>query len=1212
MALARLFPVVSALLATTILATAAGAAPASAAQAVPTAAPPLREPARHEPLVQISEVVANSRNVGGVDAFEFVEVVNASDAPQDWAQLRLRYVYALVDLTTVAHVVMPVEGTAPVLDPGDSLVLWIVNDATDHLSVADFNDAYGTDLVEGRTLVRVRGAGLANGSMRGVEVAAASGISISRAYYNDTAAADAVKGSAVHYGPAVQAHEPQPRIAVATPSPGEVTTAQVGAAPVADAGAGDPPTVLSDRRSTFVPGRPVTLEAWARDDGLVRQVSLEISTDLEPDPVMHELVVDEVGLYGFELTAAHTAGRSSITYRFIVSDGHTTVSSDPITLARAGDTAPVRLRAIDAWDAQNRQDVESVRVGTLSVREPLTGSQVVAGDVQLVTAAQGAAAPQLTVDGVALETHPELEHEPVFAFDATLTDAYFRNGVMIGDELLTVFDRGYYSERRTVQTMVPLERVNPGEPFTLRVYSGTKARTAVDPDEANDDFEISGLRLVLPDGTELAPEEHPDRQRPFAVGDGSRSEDWIEATFTVPEHHFTARAATWDSTTVPDGAHEVTAIAHGQRASAVLEVDNTAPALEPTIAPHTQVRGEARLDVSARDGAAGLDRVDATLDGRAVTLPLTVSSLTDAPGEHVAVVTASDERGNATTLEIPFSIPRETPALELAEDGAAATVTDASGDLTEVTFARGRSLDLGSEVTVRTGEVAAADAPVASREDGRALVDEDLEVMRAADGSTFSSPAAEGQPYLLLETQVPHGAQSGSDVRVRWEGVTEPNARVVLSVLDPVTGAWVEQDSTVAASDGAVGLDAEVPASTYANDGVVTALVQHGAGYAGAERSPRQDLESPHHPEDTPRGEYDFTIAWESDTQYYNSRDEIHDRQRSIHDYLLDQRDEVNLQYLIHTGDIVDWSAGDTQWQRAEPAYAALDAAGLPYGVLAGNHDVDQQTNDYAQFSRWYGAHRYADNPWWGGDHQDNRGHYDLITAGGIDFLFLYMGWGAGEEQLRWMNEVLAAHPERIALVNLHEYMLTTGGLGLTPQRIHDEVIATNPNVRLVLSGHYHDAFTRIDGFDDDGDGVEDRQVTSMLFDYQDLPNGGEGYLRLLHFDNESSTITVRTYSDHLRDYDAVHPSLAAEHQEFTIPYAQAGILPAVAVLRTDALRVDLLGDEVLAAFSDVPAGTTVSAGTTADAGTPSVAGGWYVRAVDPYGAVATSDVRAH
>ncbi|WP_284328161.1 metallophosphoesterase [Demequina litorisediminis] len=436
-----------------------------------------------------------------------------------------------------------------------------------------------------------------------------------------------------------------------------------------------------------------------------------------------------------------------------------------------------------------------------------------------------------------------------------------------------------------------------------------------------------------------------------------------------------------------------------------------------------------------------------------------------------------------------------------------------------------------------TGSV--ADAAATDRSGGTAADATTLRALAASDDAAVTTEGADALPYVLLEADVPEGS---AQVRLVWTGSADADARLTLSVLDEDAETWTAVDTvTTASADDTVTLEAVVDAS-LARDGTLTAVVQHGIGWAGPDLSPREDVAEQHHADDTPRSEYDFTLAWESDTQYYNAQADIYDRQTSIHDYLLAQRDDLNLQYLVHTGDVVDWSGQQEQWLRADPTYGDLDDAGLPYGLLAGNHDVNQTTNDYTQFSQWFGAERYEDNPWWGGDHLDNRGHYDLVSAGGIDFLFVYMGWGAGDDQIAWMNDVLAAYPERIAFVNLHEYMLTTGGLGPLPQRIHDEVVATNPNVKFVLSGHYHDAYTRLDSFDDDGDGVDDRTVTSMLFDYQDLPNGGEGYLRLLHFDNDSQTIQVRTYSDYLGDYDAVHRVLDDEHQEFTIPYARAGI----------------------------------------------------------------------
>ncbi|MFP5578857.1 MAG: metallophosphoesterase, partial [Acidimicrobiia bacterium] len=397
-------------------------------------------------------------------------------------------------------------------------------------------------------------------------------------------------------------------------------------------------------------------------------------------------------------------------------------------------------------------------------------------------------------------------------------------------------------------------------------------------------------------------------------------------------------------------------------------------------------------------------------------------------------------------------------------------------------------------------------------------------------------------------------------------------------------------------------LDALVPVTDRVADGTMTLLVQHSEGFAGEDLSSRSSTVEPHHPDDVPRDQYDFTFGWESDTQYYN--ESFPERQLDIHRYFLDRRDELNLQYVLHTGDIVDDFDQEYQWLNADPAYDMLDEAGLPYGVLAGNHDVGGALEDYSAYSQWFGADRYADNPWWGGDYQDNRGHYDLITAGGIDFVMLYQGWGPGDEEIAWMNEVLARYPERTAIINLHEYMLTNGGLGPIPQRIQDEVVATNPNVMMVTGGHYHDAFTRTDQFDDDGDGTPDRTVYQLLFDYQGLPEGGQAFLRLLHFDSEGGQVLVRTYSPYLHTYNSDDPALDLEHQQFEMSYADLGITPRTKVLATDAVTVEVLTDRTIAAFTDVPSGSTVS--TTWN----DLADGehsWYVVTSDPYGGIGLS-----
>lgn len=316
----------------------------------------------------------------------------------------------------------------------------------------------------------------------------------------------------------------------------------------------------------------------------------------------------------------------------------------------------------------------------------------------------------------------------------------------------------------------------------------------------------------------------------------------------------------------------------------------------------------------------------------------------------------------------------------------------------------------------------------------------------------------------------------------------------------------------------------------------------------GRRSSPIQLLD-----QEADRTAYDFTLAWISDTQYYNMSDAYYRHLMAINDFFIREREAMNLQYVFYTGDIVDDYSQARQWARADHSFQILDEAGLPYGVLAGNHDVGHEAVDYTVYGRHFGAHRYEDKPWYGGSYKNNRGHYDLISAGGIDFLMVYMGWAPGREGMAWMNKVLAQYPDRLAILNFHKFLQETGDLKEGPQEIYDQVVAKNPNVRLVLCGHNHSTINRLDRFDDDGDGKPDRVVYSMLFDYQGIGEGGMGFVRLLHFDNKGKKIKVRTYSPSLNQYEsgvfaeeALHPTGPVTEQfrseTFDIPYEVLGI----------------------------------------------------------------------
>lgn len=113
------------------------------------------------------------------------------------------------------------------------------------------------------------------------------------------------------------------------------------------------------------------------------------------------------------------------------------------------------------------------------------------------------------------------------------------------------------------------------------------------------------------------------------------------------------------------------------------------------------------------------------------------------------------------------------------------------------------------------------------------------------------------------------------------------------------------------------------------------------------------------------------------------------------------------------------------------------------------------------------------------------------------------------------------------------------------------------------------------------------------------LTCGHQSFLRLRHVDSENGRVLLRTFSPYLDAYNL-------EHQQFEMSCADLGIIARPKVLATDALTVDVLTDHTIAAFDDVPSGSTVS-GWWYDR--PDGTYSWYVVTSDPYGAVHHSPV---
>lgn len=310
-----------------------------------------------------------------------------------------------------------------------------------------------------------------------------------------------------------------------------------------------------------------------------------------------------------------------------------------------------------------------------------------------------------------------------------------------------------------------------------------------------------------------------------------------------------------------------------------------------------------------------------------------------------------------------------------------------------------------------------------------------------------------------------------------------------------------------------------------------------GIGYFAAPGTP---------PSDDPDADGRFSIAVIPDSQQevFGTDPRFANRTQ----WLVDNRSALDLRFVGHTGDVVNWGwLVPSQFGIASAAAAVLDQAGMPYAWALGNHDTRAVGHDGIPGSRGYGGSAYVNNPECverfspaecntlllvrhteefnsvftagrytavAGAFEDGKvdNIYSTFSAAGRNWMVLTLELWPRTEVIAWAREVVAAHPDTNVIVQTHSYLTSTGailqdngGYGAnTPQYLFDNLIKLYPNITAVFSGHVGSSAQRTDT------GVHGNKIVSYLGTFH---SGSTNPVRLVEVDVPAATITTRVFA---------------------------------------------------------------------------------------------------
>ncbi len=281
-----------------------------------------------------------------------------------------------------------------------------------------------------------------------------------------------------------------------------------------------------------------------------------------------------------------------------------------------------------------------------------------------------------------------------------------------------------------------------------------------------------------------------------------------------------------------------------------------------------------------------------------------------------------------------------------------------------------------------------------------------------------------------------------------------------------------------------------------------------------------------------------FTIAVLPDTQMYCQS--VPEGFMAQTQWIVDHKADRNISAVLHLGDITNRNTTE-QWEVAQKAMRQLDGH-VPYFMVCGNHDYGPNggcADRTTLFNEYFPLPHYSGLKTFGGvyDKEPDRleNSYHTFTAGGRNFLVVALEFGPRSDVIRWANEVVAKHKDHSAILITHAYMYydetrydwkkkgtkqtwnphnypvakATADDINDGEELWSKLVSPNGNFLMTLNGHVlNDGLGRIVTKD-----ARQRDVAQMLVNFQMKPKGGDGWLRLLEFKANGTTVDVIDYS---------------------------------------------------------------------------------------------------
>lgn len=235
-----------------------------------------------------------------------------------------------------------------------------------------------------------------------------------------------------------------------------------------------------------------------------------------------------------------------------------------------------------------------------------------------------------------------------------------------------------------------------------------------------------------------------------------------------------------------------------------------------------------------------------------------------------------------------------------------------------------------------------------------------------------------------------------------------------------------------------------------------------------------------------------YSLILIPDTQNYTGTQSGHprpdDTYRDEMQWIADNRASHHIVAAIHLGDMTNSNGYPTnmiQWTVADAAHKILDASGMPYSVVPGNHDHRERVanevllRNVDSYATLFGRSRFANQPWFLPSHpfNDSRNANSAMTfeVGPWKYLVVSLDFAPTKDAVCWAAELIESMKDYRVIVATHSYLtmdtLLADGVhrgtkysqnrrgaynivGMDGSDLWNELASLHSNIEMVVSGH--------------------------------------------------------------------------------------------------------------------------------------------------------------